>query len=182
MVDKSCVLQIFGSLMKHPQYLSESDKYNLTPDDFYYRLDKYVFVAIDSLYRNGATRIHPIDVENYLNTNESAKLLFKEKNGIEYLQDAEQLSDESSFPYYYKKLKKFNLLESFKAKGFDTSGFYVEEALTEKDLEINTKFESLEINDIVNALKAKLLGIEREFIQNDTTETVNVFEGIKEVI
>ena len=66
MVDKSCVLQIFGSLMKHPQYLSESDKYNLTPDDFYSRLDKYIFVAIDSLYRNGASRIHPIDVEELL--------------------------------------------------------------------------------------------------------------------
>ena len=80
MVDKSCVLQIFGSLMKHPQYLSESDKYNLTPDDFYSRLDKYIFVAIDSLYRNGASRIHPIDVENYLNTNENAKNLFKQRH------------------------------------------------------------------------------------------------------
>ena len=182
MVDKSCVLQIFGSLMKHPQYLSESDKYNLTPDDFYSRLDKYIFVAIDSLYRNGASRIHPIDVENYLNTNENAKNLFKQRNGIEYLQDAEQLSDVQSFQYYYKKLKKFNLLESFKNKGFDTNEFYVEEALTPEALKVNEKFESLEIDDIVNALKSKLLGIEREFIQNDTTETVNVFEGIEEVI
>ena len=70
MVDKSTILQIFGALMKHPQYLSESDKYNLTPQDFYYRLDKYIFMAIENLYRNGAERIQPIDVENYLNTND----------------------------------------------------------------------------------------------------------------
>jgi len=182
MVDKSCVLQIFGSLMKHPQYLSESDKYNLTPDDFYYRLDKYIFVAIDSLYRNGATRIHPIDVENYLNTNDTAKLLFKQQNGIEYLLDADQLSEEKNFPYYYKKLKKFNLLEGLKGKGFDTKEFYVEDAISTEALKINEKFEELEVDDIVNALKAKLLGIERAFIQNDTTETVNVFEGIAQVI
>ena len=89
MVDKPTILQIFGCLMQHPQYLSESDKYNLTPDDFYYRLDKYIFAAIDSLYRNRAERIQSIDVENYLNTNESAKAIIKQQKGIEYLQDAE---------------------------------------------------------------------------------------------
>ena len=73
--------------MKHPQFLSETDKYNLTPDDFYYRFDKYVFIAIDTLYRNGAQRIQPIDVENFLNSNESAKVIFKQQKGIEYLQE-----------------------------------------------------------------------------------------------
>jgi len=182
MVDKSTILQIIGALMKHPQYLSETDKYNLTPDDFYYRIDKFIFVAIDSLYRNGAERIQPIDVENYLSTNASAKVMFDQLKGIEYLQDAEYLSEESNFPYYYKRLKKFNILEVFKNKGFNVEEFYVENPLTQKALEINEKFETLEIDDIVNAIKSKLLGVEREFIQNDTTETVNVFDGIKDII
>ena len=182
MVDKSTVLQIIGALMKHPQYLSETDKYNLTPDDFYYRLDKYIFVAIDSLYRNGAERIQPIDVENFLNTNESARVVFAQLKGIEYLQDAEYLSEDANFPYYYKKLKKFNLLETFKKKGFNIDDFYVEDAITPAALAINEKFETLDIDDIVNAIKSKLLGVEREFIQNDTTETVNVFDGIQEIL
>ena len=182
LVDKSCVLQIIGSLMKHPQYLSESDKYNLTPDDFYYRFDKYIFAAIDSLYRNGATRIQPIDVENYLSTNESAKLIFKQQNGIEYLQDADYLATEQNFPYYYKKLKKFNLLESFRAKGIDIKEWYVEDAIAPDALKVNERFESLEIEDILDGIKKKILGIEREFIQNDTTETINVFEGIEDII
>ena len=182
MVDKATILQIFGSLMKNPKYLSESDKYNLTPDDFYYRFDKYVFIAIDSLYRNGAERIQPIDVENYLSTNESARIIFKQQNGIEYLQDADYLADERNFSYYYKKLKKLNLLESFKTKGFDINDWYVEDAITPQALKINEKFESLEIEDILDGIKRKLLGIEREFIQNDTTETSNVFVGIKDII
>ena len=182
MVDKPTVLQIFGALMKHPQYLSESDKYNLTPDDFYYRFDKYIFVAIDNLYRNGATRIQPIDVENYLGTNESAKLIFKQQKGIEYLQDAEYLSQEENFPYYYKKLKKFNLLNSFKEKGINIEDFYVEDPTSEKALKTNEQFEKLEIEDILEQIKRKVLGIEREFIQNDTTETINVFEGIEEIL
>ena len=182
MVDRSTILQIFGSLMKHPQYLSESDKYNLTPSDFYYRFDTYIFIAIDSLYRNGAEHIQPIDVENYLSTNESAKLIFKQQNGIEFLQDADFLSDEQNFPYYYKKLKKFNLLNSFAEKGFNVSDFYVENPVKPKDFEINESFEKLEIEDILNSIKQKLLGIEREYIQNDTTETVNVFEGIEDIL
>lgn len=182
MVDRNTVLQIFGSLMKHPQYLSESDKYNLTPNDFYFRFDKYIFAAIDSLYRNGAEHIQPIDVENYLSTNETAKLIFKQQNGIEYLQDADYLSDSLNFPYYYKKLKKFNLLQSFKDKGFDIKEWYVEDAISPEAIKINERFESLEIEDILEGIKRKLLGIEREFIQNDTTETINVFDGIEEII
>ena len=182
MVEKSTIIQIFGALMKHPQYLSETDKYNLTPDDFYYKFDKYVFVAIDSLYRNGATRIQPIDVENYLNTNETASIIFKQQKGIEYLQDADYLAAEENFPYYYKKLKKFNLLKSFEDKGIDIKEFYVEDALTAEALEVNKRFEELEINDIVDAIKKKILDVERNFIQNDTTETINVFEGIQDII
>lgn len=168
--------------MKHPQFLSETDKYNLTPDDFYYRFDKYVFIAIDTLYRNGAQRIQPIDVENFLNSNESAKVIFKQQKGIEYLQDADFLAAEENFPYYYKKLKKFNLLSSFKDKGIDINEFYVEEPLTQKAIEVNERFETLEINDIVEAIKRRILGVERDFIQNEVTETVTAANGIDEIL
>ena len=33
MIDKMSVLQVFGSLMRHPQYLSETDKLNYASDD-----------------------------------------------------------------------------------------------------------------------------------------------------
>ena len=182
MVDRATNLQVFGALLKHPQYLSESDKYNLTPDDFYYRFDKFIFVAIDNLYRSGAEHIQPIDVENYLATNESAKLIFKQQKGIEYLQDAEYLSEESNFPYYYTKLKKFNLLSTLEAKGFDISEFYIEDATNPKALEVNAKFEDYSIDDILNLMRQKFLGIERAYTQNDTTEVINVFDGISDII
>ena len=43
MVDKDTILQIFCGLMKHPQYLDEVDKYNLSPNDFASLFEKYVF-------------------------------------------------------------------------------------------------------------------------------------------
>ena len=182
MVDKTSILQIFGCLMKHPQYLSESDKYNLTPDDFYFKFDKYIFIAIDSLYRGGALRIQPIDVENYLQTNGAASTIFKNNNGIEYLQDADSLSEEQNFQFYYTRLKKFNLLNSLQKQGIDISDFYIEDLTNPDALDINKKFEDLTIDDILDTVKRKVLNIEHNFIQNDVTQTESAFEGIQDII
>ena len=182
MVDKNSILQVFGSLMKHPQYLSESDKYNLTPDDFQLRFDKYVFIAIDSLYRGGAQRIQPIDVENYLQSDGAASVLFKQNNGIEYLQDAETLCEEMNFPFYYNRLKKVNLLNSLQKQGIDTSEFYIEDLTNPKALDINREFEELTIDDILDEIKRKVLGIEHNFIQNDVTQTASAYTDIQDII
>lgn len=182
MVDKTSILQIFGSLMKHPQYLSESDKYQLTLDDFYFKFDKYIFAAIDNLYRGGAQRIQPIDIENYLQTNAAAATIFKQNNGIEYLQDAEYLSEERNFEFYYTRLKKVNLLTILEKNGIDIKEFYIEDLTNPKAIEVNNKFEELTIDDILEAIKKKLLKIEHSFIQNEVTQTENVFYNIQDII
>ena len=182
MVDKNSILQIFGSLMKHPQYLSETDRYSLSLDDFYYKFDKYIFAAIDNLYRGGAQRIQPIDIENYLQTNGAAAVIFKQNNGIEYLQDADYLAEEKNFDFYYSRLKKVNLLNRLQKNGIDVSEFYIEDLTNPKALEVNQRFEELDIDDILEALKKKLLGIERDFIQHEVTQTESAFYNIQEII
>ena len=182
MVDKSNIIQIFGCLMKRPQYLSETDKYHLSLEDFYYKFDKYIFAAIENLYRNGAKKIQPVDIENYLQTNGAAAVIFKQNNGIEYLQDAEYLSEEQNFEFYYNRLKKINLLSRLKDKGFDISEFYIEDLTNPKALEINKNFEQLEIDDILTSLKSKVLGLENEFTQNEVTRTESAFTGIENII
>ena len=168
--------------MKHPQYLSESDKYQLSLDDFYYRFDKYIFAAIDNLYRGGAQRIQPIDIENYLQTNAAAATIFRQNNGIEYLQDAEYLSEERNFEFYYTRLKKVNLLTILEKNGINITEFYIEDLTNPKALEVNNKFEELSIDDILESIKKKLLKIEHSFIQNEVTQTENAFYNIEEII
>lgn len=182
MTDKQSVLQVFGSLMKHPQFLSQSDRYQLTPDDFQTRFERYIFVGIYSLYHNGVTSINPIDVENYLSTNEVAKVIFANQNGIEYLQDAITLSDEKSFPYYYGKLKKFNLLTSLKKQGINTDEFYIENLADPKAADVNAKFEQLEIDDIITAVKKKVLSLEKSYVQDNNVESWAVSDEIDKVI
>lgn len=168
--------------MKHPKFLSETDRYKLSLDDFYYKFDKYIFAAIENLYRGGANRIQPIDIENYLQTNGAAAVIFKQNNGIEYLQDAEYLSEEQNFEFYYKRLKKINLLNKLKDEGFDISKFYIEDLTNPKALEVNKDFEALEVDDILDTLKRKVLGLENKFTQNEVTQTEMAFTGIENII
>ena len=168
--------------MKRPQFLSETDKYQLSLDDFYYKFDKYIFAAIENLYRGGANRIQPIDVENYLQSNGAASVIFKQNNGIEYLQDAEYLSETQNFEFYYKRLKKINLLTKLQNNGFDISEFYIEDLTNPKALEVNKNFEKLEIDEILDTLKRKVLGLENEFTQNEVTRTESAFTGIEDII
>lgn len=168
--------------MKRPQFLSETDKYQLSLDDFYYKFDKYIFAAIENLYRGGANRIQPIDVENYLQSNGAASIIFKQNNGIEYLQDAEYLSETQNFEFYYKRLKKINLLTKLQNDGFDISEFYIEDLTNPKALEVNKNFEKLEIDEILDTLKRKVLGLENEFTQNEVTRTESAFTGIEDII
>lgn len=182
MVDKNSILQLFGSLMKRPQFLSETDRYQLSLDDFYYKFDKYIFAAIENLYRGGANKIQPIDIENYLQSNGAASVIFKQNNGIEYLQDAEYLSETQNFEFYYKRLKKINLLTKLQNDGFDISEFYIEDLTNPKALEVNKNFEKLEIDEILETLKKKVLGLENEFTQNEVTHTESAVTGIEDII
>lgn len=168
--------------MKRPQFLSEVDKYQLTLDDFYYKFDKYIFAAIENLYRGGANKIQPIDIENYLQINGAAAVIFKENNGIEYLQDAEYLSESQNFDYYYTRLKKINLLTKLKNDGFDINEFFIEDLTNPKALEVNKKFEELSIDDILTNIKKKILTLENKFTQNEVTQTESAFTNIQDII
>ena len=182
MNEKPDVLQIFGTLMKNPILLSKTDKYTLNLTDFHSRFEKYIFDAISVLYQKGAKKIMPIDIENYLSSNEVAKKYYTANNGREYLQDAIELAQEDNFDYYYEHLKKINVLRSFNKMGFDTSDFYCEDPSNPKFTDINKNFEKLTISEMVEQIKRKLLKIEHDFLKNDVSETRNVFSGLDELI
>ena len=181
-VDKKCIQQVLGCLLKNPQYLSEVDKYRLTTADFPSRFERYIFGAIQGLYYNGAKKISAFDVENYLNTNESAAKTFSNNNGIEYLQDIEEYSNEENFEYYYNKLKKLNLLNDFQKQGIDVSDFYIEDLTDVRSMEVNQAFEDLTIQDIVSKIKKKIIKLENEYSKSEEVESWTAADEIDEII
>lgn len=182
MTDKNTVLQVLGALMMKPQYLSHTDKYVLTPDDFETRLDKYIFAAIDGLYRNGAVKITPLDIEAYLKNNAAARTTFEVAHGIEYLQDAQFYSDEDNFLLYYRRLKKISLLNSLKRMGIDTSEFFIEDETRPDAFEVNKNFEELTTEVILQRVKSKILKIEQNYNENDEIQSWDLEEEVDSVI
>lgn len=182
MVDKNCIQQVLGGLIKKPQILSQTDKYNIDVNDFSSRFEQFLFRSIRILYEKGIENIQIIDIENSFSLDEVAKKIFEANNGIEYLQDIMEFVDEDNFDYYYNKLKKINLLRDLKKMGIDISDYYAEDLTKKNAYEINAAFEKLESKDIIDGLKGKLLKVESQYIRNDVTETRSAAEGIDDLL
>ena len=182
MTSKGTIQQILGSLMKHPQFLSEIDKYSLSMTDFSTKFEKYIFTAIQGLWRNGAPKITAFDIESYMEANEGAKKLFEQQNGLEYLQDIEEFSNVENFPYYYAKLKKLNLLRDLKKQNFPVSEFYQEDLTAPDAAEVNQRFENLTVADIITAVKKRLLVLESDYAGTEEVQEWDISGDIDDIV
>lgn len=182
MTSKGTIQQILGSLMKHPQFLSEIDKYSLSITDFSTKFEKYIFTAIQGLWRNGAPKITAFDIESYMEANDGAKKLFEQQNGLEYLQDIEEFSNVENFPYYYAKLKKLNLLRDLKKQNFPVSEFYQEDLTAPDAAEINQRFEDLTVADIITAVKKRLLVLESDYAGTEEVQEWDISGDIDDIV
>lgn len=180
--DRRTIIQVLGSLMNHPSFLSDTDKYYLEPADFSQQLDKFVFSAIYNLYIGGAECIHIADIDNYLQDNIIAKELLEKNNGLQFLQDCETYADPNNFHYYYNKLKKFNLLRDLQKTNRNIDEFYCDNPLDENYDKINTQFENMSTTDIINKLKGELANFESKYTFNTVVEESKAVTGIRDLI
>ena len=154
----------------------------MNPSDFSTSLEKKIFSAIYNLYDSGAKQISIFDIDNYLKEAPSSYQVFTTENGIEFLQDAIDLSDINNFDYYYNDLKKVNCLRSLGKLGFDTSKFYCDNPLAPKAEEINKKFQDMTIKDMIESLKQDILKVEKQFSNGQGNKTESATVGIRDYI
>lgn len=181
-VDRKTIIQILGSLMNRPELLSDIDKYQLEPTDFNQQLDKFTFSAIYNLYVGGAEKIHAVDVETYLSENEIAKNLMEKENGQQFLLDCETYSEPGNFAYYYRKLKKINLVRELQKSGQDVSQIYSEDPMDDDHFVINERFERLSTEDIINKIKGNIADLENKYVINSVVKEGTAFDGIRDLI
>lgn len=179
--EKSVNIQIIGALMKNPLLLSDT-KYTITPEDFSTSFERQIFGAIYNLFLNGVETISVVDIDNYLQNYEGVYQNFIKANGIEYLQDCEEISNELNFDYYYNKLKKYNLLNDLKTDGFDISNLYPQDIM---DKDYNKKmdsFEEMSTKDIFDKVKLKLSGLEAKYECKGDIKKIKASDGIRELL
>ena len=180
--EKNVALQIFGCLLKDPSIIGQTDKYILTPNDFSTSFEKRLFGCIYNLYERGAHNLGIVDIDNYLKDTPATYKLWEKEKGIEYLQDAEELSDLDNFPYYYRRLKAINAVKSLKRLGINTSSFYEENRLNPDAEEINKKFDELTAEDIFRQIKVKITQAENEIGITNANKVSKANQNVKELL
>lgn len=168
--------------MCKPQLLNDIDKYQIDPNEFPLPMDRYIYSSIYNLYAGGAEIIHAIDIDTYLQTNELAKKILEENNGIAFIQDCETYAEPENFSYYYNRFKKFSLLKDLQKSGKDISNFYCDDPLNLDADKINSKFEQLKPSDIINSLKGEVAVLENKYSTNSIVEEMKASDGIRNLI
>lgn len=175
-------MYVLGCLLKQPQLLSEVDKVKLELSDFDDKFTAIIFSAIKSLYLHGATTISLIEIESYMQQNEGYYRLFKERGGIEYIANAEELVNTDNFYYYYNRVKKFSAIRKLKNAGYSIKKVYDEDALLPKDQDkMLQNFDNMSIKDIFDIVIKDYAKLEEEFIGNICGARGCISDGMEEL-
>lgn len=182
LIDKKIIIQLFGSLMLNPALMSQTDKYNLVPEEFNTTFEKYIFASIYNLYIHGAETIHPQDIDAYLSDKPNCYAIFEKEKGITFLQDAIELAEPDNFEYYYTKFKKLKLVQDLKLSGYPTEKIYCENILLNEAQIINERFEQSTIKDILDSVTKGLTVLEEKYKINQENKSYLITDGLEELV
>ena len=176
-------MQIIGCLIKEPTLLLDPKVYINEQLDFTEKMHRLIYGAIYNLFNSAAISISPIDIDNYLSNYSVNYEYYKNNNGLQYLNDAEDFAQPENFFYYYDKFKKLSLLRYFKSQGYNIKEIYNEDIQSpKKEIEMEEKFNEMTLNDIFNFFKVKIDSIEKTYRNKHTDRSIIANEGIEELV
>ena len=183
LIDNNNTMQVIGCLIKDPMLLADPKVYIDEQIDFTEKVHKLVYSAIYNLFNSGVSKITPIDIDNYLSSYSVNYDYYKNSNGLQYLNDAEDFAQLDNFFYYYDRFKKLSLLRYLKKQGYDVSEIYDEKITSpKKEIEMEEKFNEMSLNDIFNFFKIKIDNIEKKYRNKHTDRSTIAHEGIEGII
>lgn len=176
------IFQIIGCLLKKP-YLLKDKKYKLSLYDFVESFHKIVFAAINNLVVHNAKEIDEIIIDNFISSYAEQYAIFQNNNGIEYLINVKQKSEEENFEYNYDRLKKFSLLRKYQDAGINVIEIYDENIVNPKKQQImQEKFDRLSIKDITRFFDLKIIKIKEEYNISSSEQSKKAGTGAKKII
>ena len=180
--DTSAIMYVIGCLIKKPSLLAEVDRIKLSKGDFDDKFTKSIFLAIENLYKNGNSIITPSDIEAYLNQNIMAGKIFKENNGLTYLNDALDIINIENFNYYYTRVKKFSALRDLRSKGYSIKKIYDEEIATlDRQRQMLEKFDSMGLKEIFDTILLDYADLEAEYVGKLSGGRGVISDGMREL-
>lgn len=174
-------MQIIGCVFNNPKYLDYTDKYLITEDDFPDDFHKIAFGSIYKIYQLGANEITLRNINDFLSTRPKSKAIYDKNKGDEWLLKVSEMAQDSSFDYYYNRLKKFTLLRAYNEIGLDLSDIYdIDNILdTKKRQQQEEMLDNSSLISLSEIINSKIDIIKAKYVNNsDIDNIVQAGEGI----
>ena len=183
-IDTISIMQVIGNVYNNPQLLDNTDKYNITDEDFVSDFHKIVFGSIYKIYELGANKITIETISDFLSSRPKSEVVFKQEKGEEWLIKASENALSSSFDYYYGRLKKMSLLRAYDNFGVDVSDIYDPDNIMDtKKKQLQEDFlDNSTLEEIAYKIDDRIEQIKMQYVQGITEKSVQAGEGIFELI
>ena len=182
-VDVAAITQVIGCVFNNSSILDETDKYIIREDDFPEEFHKIVFGSIYNIHLT-ESKVNIDAVVDYLSNRPKYDAIFKKNKGVEYLLEASQIAQPSSFNYYYNRLKKFTLLRGYDDYGVDVTYLYDPSNVldTKKKQKQEDWLDSASLIEIADTVDKHIEEIRSKYVEDDLGTGYQAGEGIDELI
>lgn len=183
-VDVTAIMQVIGCIYNNPQILEFEDKYTITDEDFPDEFHRTVFGAIYKIYELGAKTITLENLADFLSSRPKSAAIYKKNDGDKWLLKVADVASQSSFDFYYNRLKKMTLLRAYDNYGVDVSDIYdpdnildIKKKQLQEDLLDNSSLE-----EIADKVDRKISDIRLKYVDDTTGEAIQAGKGILQLI
>ena len=183
-VDMTAITQVVGCVYNDPTLLDITEKYRISEEDFNDKFHQIVFGAIYKIHELGATSVSVENIADFLKTRPKSEAIFKQNKGEEWLLKASDNAINSTFDYYYSRMKKFTLLRAFDSCGVDVSDIYDIDNIfdTKKKQLQEEQLDNSTLQAIATKIDQKIDEIKYKYINDDLGEAVQAGEGAAALI
>ena len=183
--DQTAVIQVIGCVFNNVGLLDFDDTYTVTEEDFTSEFHRIVFGAIYQLHYNGAKSVSVAGISDFLALRPKQYAVFEVNKGAEFLLRASTTANETTFKYYYDRMKKMTLLRMYDNFGLDVSFLYDPDNIMDlKKKEIQEQWlDNTDLQEIANTIDDKILAIRQTYADvNDCGQSFKAGDGIEELI
>lgn len=184
-VDSAAIIQVIGNIFNDPSLLELTDKFKITADDFPEDFHKIVFGSIYNISKNNSA-VSLNSVLDYLAGRPKYEAIFKQNNGVQYIQEVSKVADFDTFGYYYARLKKMTLLRGYESVGcekliqelYDPNNFLD----SKKKQEQEDWLDNSTLEDIATEIDNKIESVKMSYVSEVKGRSYQAAEGIIDLI
>ena len=182
--DTTAVMQVIGCVFNNPQLLDYTDKYTITDEDFANEFHRVIFGAIYKIHELGAKIISLETLSDFFSSRPKSGAIYTKENGEQWILRVADAASQSTFDFYYSRLKKMTLLRAYDNYGVDVRDIY------DPDNILDTKKKQLQedildnstLEDIANKVDRKIDEIRLKYVDDSFGEAAQAGEGIEALI